>query len=184
MQLAFGALAECALVLFFINDANFDAWHGLSGAHEFERRLVIRLRRNRTAVRFESGTLDSIHFEARAQRRRGNAEARLREPIHGHQRFAMKAVTSEARDKSFERGRGHRLRAVGCSAPRAEIEAFDILVRHFSHAQLVGEIRRGTDGSAVIVNRPKPAVGLAEERERRHHDQGNARDNRHEPGAN
>src|SRR6202040_373087 len=62
-------------------------------------------------------------------------------------------------------------------------EALDIFIRNFSHAKLVREVRSGADRSAMLVNRPQPAVGAAQKRERRHHHEWYAGDNWNKPGA-
>src|ERR1700745_911527 len=172
LKLTFGALAKFALVFFFVDDANFHTRHRSSCADKFERSRIVWFRRNGVAFGCKSGALDAVHFVAGAQRRRGHAEARLSETVDGHQRFAAKAVPREPRDESLKRRSRNWLRSVRRRPPGTQVEALDILIRDFSHAELVCEIRSGANRSAMLVNRPEPAVGPAQERERRHHHEG------------
>src|SRR6185437_10751320 len=90
----------------------------------------------------------------------------------------------ELLNEPVHRLRTNRLRAIQGGAPRTQVEAFEGTVWDFAHAQFVSKIRRRTERATMLVNRSQPALGAAEECQRRKQHQRNSGDEGDKPGAN
>ena len=180
-QLPFLAFAQIAPSR--IHDAHFDRGQRLAGIHEFQWRGVAGACRNGAAFGFERCTLDAVHLVTVAKARHRNRQRSFRQPVDCHQRLGIEPIGREAFRKPLQCLGTHGFRAVRRSAPRSQIEPFQIFIRDFAHTQFISKIRRGRDRRAMLLNRAQPAFRPAEKRQRRHHDQRNTDKQRHEPRA-
>ena len=162
----FGAVRD--FVVFFVDDAHFVAQERSAGGHEGNGHRVRGIGGNGAALRGEDFAIDAIDERAAIKRWYGDTERGFRESVHRKLRSAAETVPSEALFKSLQRFRIDRLGAIESGAPGAEIEAFDIFVGDFADTKLVSEIGRGSDGAAMFVERPEPALGTREKGERGH----------------
>ena len=135
------------------------------------RGFVVRRGGHRASLRRKRFALHAIHQRTAIQRRDGYSQGGLRQAVDGKLRFAAETVGCETVRKTLECLWIYRLGAIQSRAPRTEVDALDILVRDFAHAEFIGKIWRGSDGAAVFVKRLQPALRARQESQWRHHRQ-------------
>ena len=96
-------------------------------------------------------------------------------PYTGASAARRKSVWCKSRRKAIESLGANLFRAVQRSAPRPEIEAFDIAIRNLSRAKLVSKIRSRADRRAMPVDGFQPSFRPRQKRQRRHHSEREAR---------
>src|SRR5215472_11107563 len=106
-------------------------------------------------MRREGFAFHAVDTGLAIQRRNRNRERRFSQPVNRKLRLGTKSIPSKSRRKALQSLGIDWLGAVHRNAPRTQIEAYDIFVRDFSHAQLVREIRRSSNGSAILVKSPQ-----------------------------
>ena len=116
----------------------------------------------------------AVDERAPAQRREGQPDRGLGQPVHRRHRLPPETVGGEALGEPLDRRRAHRLGAVEGQPPRAQVEPLELRVVDLGQAELVGEVRAGRDRAPVGVDRPEPSRRAGQEHLRAHHHQRDA----------
>ena len=166
-----------------VHDADLVLRELAPGRDELEGGRVARESGVRASLPLEGRARHAVDSRPAADRGEGERHRALGEAVDRHHRLGAESVGGEAAGEAVDRARAHGLRAVQGHPPGGEVEALERLVADAAGAQLVGEVGRGGERGAALVDRPEPALGPGEERGRGEEGEGQAVVEAGEPGA-
>ena len=146
------------IVAVVANDTHFVTGQRPAVANEFQGSGAVgRACRNGLAILLEGRSVDAVHQRPAPERRIGQGDRGLCEPVVGHECTRIEPPLAEPLGELRQRGRQNRFAGVDCDAPWGQIDALHGLVGDLADAQFESEVRRRAQRALRIAHGPQPS---------------------------